>query len=871
MKDVEALFNRKHSVLRTAELQKKREENNKMKKEELMYLFEIFNPENTYVEIRILKTNRGTISGYFNDIDKLFRAIKQYDGKYNVFFTLNPIVQDVSCRSVNHFTEWAKNTTSDKEIAHRDWILIDLDPERPAGVSSTDEELAKAESLAGKVEGFLTEQGFPEPVKCLSGNGIHLLFLIDMENTPDSAKCIKEFLAQMDKKFSNPDVKIDTTTYNAARITKLYGTMACKGDSTEDRPHRRSKIISAPEELVIVSKEQIEDIISFCAPAEAKPSEVVSGSLKEKESTAFHGTKIDVRKFCESHGLEIVREKPLDYGGTCFVLSECPWNHEHSKDTGAYIIEYANGKISAGCHHDSCKNENWWTLLKKFPDMKAYTEPHRREPSKKSNDMSVSQIVLTDIKEEGHQFFHDKGENAYVAVPLDNGHIEYMAVNDKRYKSALRRMFYKNYDKTISAKAMHQIIDTIEAEANYNSAEIIPATRCKYSNGYIYYYLADEEQTVFCIDKEGIRILEACPIPFIKRQNMLEQVMPMDRRKKKGKEKPSFRTLARKYWKFESEDDMILHNVVLLTRFISDIPAPIVYYKGDRGSAKTTSMKLDKMLVDPTYTDVKALPSSVNDVISALSGQYMICFDNVEGGITKELSNIFCISCSSGFYPKRKLYTDNETVDIHLNTRLSFSGITTISERADFLDRCICLSTKRIPASERQTVNDIVEEFKKDLPYLLYKSMKILSKAMTIYEELELSELPRMADFAKFGYAIAEAFNYGGEKFLEIYKKNQNELLEMMVEEDTILNVLIEYIRKKHHFCGKMMELRVELMKQAEDMGIDIRYLLKTENALSRKLNQSQSVLAMFNILLERGKSNGNRYIKIWQEKGEQS
>lgn len=67
------------------------------------------------------------------------------------------------------------------------------------------------------------------------------------------------------------------------------------------------------------------------------------------------------------------------------------------------------------------------------------------------------------------------------------------------------------------------------------------------------------------------------------------------------------------------------------------------------------------------------------------------------------------------------------------------------------------------------------------------------------------------------------------------------------------------------------MKLRVELMKQAEDMGIDIRYLLKTENSLSRKLNQSQSVLAMFNILLERGKSNGNRYIKIWQEKGEQS
>lgn len=837
-----------------------------MNKEDLSYLFEIFNPENVYIESRILKTESGTISGYFDNVDDLYKNIKRYDGRYNVFFTLNPILQDVSCRSVNHFTEWAQNTTSDKEIAHRDWILIDLDPERPAGVSSTDEELAKAESLAEKVEGFLTEQGFPEPVKCMSGNGIHLLYLIDMENTTDSAKCIKEFLAQMDKKFSNPDVKIDTTTYNAGRITKLYGTVACKGDSTKDRPHRRSKIISAPEELVIVSRKQIEDTISFCPPAEAKPAKVVSGSLKDKEPTAYTGVKIEVRKFCESHGLEIVREKPLDYGGTCFVLSECPWNDEHSRDTGAYIIEFANGKICAGCHHDSCKDENWRTLLKKFPDMKAYTESYRREPSKKSKDMAASQILLTDIKEKGHRFFHDKGENSYVAVPLDNGHIEYMAVNDKRYKQSLRRMFYRNYDKTISEEAMRQAIDTIDAEANYNSAEIIPATRCKYSNGHIYYYLADEEQTVFCISKEGIRILEDCPIPFIKRQNMLAQVIPMDREVRKGEKKPSFQKLARKYWKFETEEDMILHNVVLLTRFISDIPAPIVYYKGDRGSAKTTSMKLDKMLIDPSFTDIKALPSSINDVVSALSGQYMICFDNVEGGITKDVANIFCISCSSGFFSKRKLFTDNETADIKLSTRLSFSGITTISGRADFLDRCICLSTKRIPASQRQPVNDILEEFQKDLPYLLYKSMKILSKAMVIYEELELSELPRMADFAKFGYAIAEAMKYGGEKFLEIYDQNQDELLEIMVEEDTILSVLIEFIRKKHYFCGKMMELRAQLIGQAEQMDIDIRYLLKTENALSRKINQSQSVLAMFGIHLERGKSNGNRYIKIWQE-----
>lgn len=837
-----------------------------MDKKELQLLFEIFNPEGEFIEVRLLRTKQGTISGYFNDVDKLLKAIKQYDGKYNIFFTLNPIVQDVASRSVNHFKEWSKETTSDKEIAHRDWILIDLDPERPAGISSTDEELAAAESLAEQVEEFLTEQGFPQPVKCRSGNGIHLLYLIDMDNDSESAQIIKNFLAQMDKKFSNAAVKVDTTTYNAARITKLYGTVACKGDSTESRPHRRSQIISAPDEINDVNKEQIEQVIALCSVGENnKEVNVSEPPERAHTATADKKPKINVKEFCETHGIDISREKRLDYG-ICYVLAECPWNHEHSKDTGGYIIQFSNGKIAAGCHHDSCKNENWWTLLKKFPDMKPYTESYRREPSKKADGMATSEILLMDIKKEGHQFFHDKMENAYAAVQLDHGQVEYMAVNEKRYKQMLIRMLYTNYGKTVSSEAMKQVIGTLEAEANYKGAEIEPAVRCKYSDGKLYYHIADAEQTVFCVSKEGISILEDCPIPFIKRQNMLEQVIPMDREVKKGEKKTSFRKLARKYWKFASEEDMILHNVVLLTRFISDIPAPIVYYKGDRGSSKTTSMKMDKMLIDPSCIDIKALPSSEEDVAVALSGQYLICFDNVEGGITKDIANIFCISCSSGFFSRRKRYTDNETADIKLSTRLSFSGITSISDRPDFLDRCICLSTKRIPASERRPVNDILEEFKRDLPYLLYKSLKILSKALAIYEGLDLSELPRMADFAMFGYAIAEALDYGGDRFLDIYRKNQDELLDMMVEEDTVVSVLIEFIKKTHYFCGKMMELRVQLIEQATAMEIDVRYLLKAESAWSRKLNQSQSVLEMFGIYQERGKSNGNRYIKIWKE-----
>ena len=228
--------------------------------EELQKTEHIFMRENSYIEVRILKTQRGTLSGYFNDMEKMISAIKKYDRKYNIFFTLNVPIDGIESRSINRLKEYAQNTTTDSEIAKRKWILIDLDPVRPSGISSTDEELKQAEILSNKIRDYLSEAGFPEPVTAMSGNGYHLLYPIDMPNDEDSRKLIKAFLEMLDDGFSNQSVKVDTANYNAARITKLYGTMACKGDSTAERPHRRSKIISVPDNIAEVSALLIEEI-----------------------------------------------------------------------------------------------------------------------------------------------------------------------------------------------------------------------------------------------------------------------------------------------------------------------------------------------------------------------------------------------------------------------------------------------------------------------------------------------------------------------------------------------------------------------------------------------------------------------------------
>ena len=58
------------------------------------------------------------------------------------FVTLNPAKRDLLARAANRIERRARATTADHEVARRRRLLLDFDPVRPAGVSSTDEEHA---------------------------------------------------------------------------------------------------------------------------------------------------------------------------------------------------------------------------------------------------------------------------------------------------------------------------------------------------------------------------------------------------------------------------------------------------------------------------------------------------------------------------------------------------------------------------------------------------------------------------------------------------------------------------------------------------------------------------------------------------------
>ncbi|GKH33495.1 hypothetical protein EAI28_15055 [Faecalicatena contorta] len=306
----------------------------------------IMKPAEKLFEIRILVA-KSNYSGYFRDPDTLISCLKRMPGEMNgIYITLNSIKDECYSREQrNAFVKNIKNTTSDTDIKCYDWLMVDIDPERASGTSSSHEEIELAKVKANEVYVYLKNNGFEEPIVAMSGNGVHLLYYIGLEANKENQKIVKDCLTVLSLFFSDDKIKVDTANFNPARICKLYGTMARKGADTPERPHRLSQIIKAPESPVQNRKALLEKL---------------AGNLPQPEQpqkyNRYNPQQFDLVDWMGQHGISYRAEGYA--GGTKYILEHCPFDSGH-KEKDACIFQMSNGAIGFHCFHNSCSDKTW--------------------------------------------------------------------------------------------------------------------------------------------------------------------------------------------------------------------------------------------------------------------------------------------------------------------------------------------------------------------------------------------------------------------------------------------------------------------------------------------------------------------------------
>ena len=180
-------------------------------REEILRMVRLFHEPGDIVEMRIpnAKQNK-VIFGYSDNAESFAKGVCDWEpGAYaGYYFTINPAVQAVFSRCANKTERWAKETTSDGEITKRRWLPIDLDPVRPAGISSDEKEHAAALEMARTIRAWLISKGWPANAFILadSGNGGHLPVRIELPNDDDAKALVSNCLKALDFIFSDEKV-----------------------------------------------------------------------------------------------------------------------------------------------------------------------------------------------------------------------------------------------------------------------------------------------------------------------------------------------------------------------------------------------------------------------------------------------------------------------------------------------------------------------------------------------------------------------------------------------------------------------------------------------------------------------------------------
>lgn len=181
----------------------------------------------------------------------------------------------------------------------------------------------------------------------------------------------------------------------------------------------------------------------------------------------------------------------------------------------------------------------------------------------------------------------------------------------------------------------------------------------------------------------------------------------------------------------------------------------------------------------------------------------------------------------------------------------------------DLLDRSLLIRLDRIPSERRKEEADFWRDFDAVKPGILGGLLDALSGAMRARERLTFDRLPRLADFARWGAAAAEALGYGADTFIKAMFANVERQIEEVVEHDPVAHAILEFARDRREWTGSAAELYEELNKARGNKPAEQGWPKRAAD-LGKRLNILRSTLGDLGVKAEPGRDTDKGRRRTW-------
>ncbi|SEK29793.1 hypothetical protein SAMN04488032_101646, partial [Pacificibacter marinus] len=115
--------------------------------------------------------------------------------------------------------------------------------------------------------------------------------------------------------------------------------------------------------------------------------------------------------------------------------------------------------------------------------------------------------------------------------------------------------------------------------------------------------------------------------------------------------------LLRPFVNVATDDDFRLMVGWLMGCLRPSGPYPLLILTGEQGSAKSTTSKVLRALVDPSTLATRSFPSDERDLVIAAQGAHVLAFDNLSK-VKPAMADALCRLATGGGFATRKLHSD---------------------------------------------------------------------------------------------------------------------------------------------------------------------------------------------------------------------
>lgn len=463
--------------------------------------------------------------------------------------------------------------------------------------------------------------------------------------------------------------------------------------------------------------------------------------------------------------------------------------------------------------------------------MKTLKNPSTGKQEPKEEPKEEPKLDFIDM----NSIFRDEQGQGYIKIAErdvlegEDEKLVVVPIKGKKLSRLLIRRYYERDGCIPEKKDIDNMIRLIEAFAEIAPKQKMPL-RVAWEAGRIFYNLGDNLGNVVEVWPGSWQLQQKSPVLFREYSIGTQQVLPASTQAMLPDRLFDLVNIT-------DPQERLLFAVYLVSCFIPEIAHPAVMVFGGPGAAKSSIAQVVKQLVDPAGAITVGFPTHEAELAQFLSHNYFCAFDNLSN-ISKKQSDMLCTAVTGGNFVKRTAYSDQEdTVFVYKNC-LAFTGIHLVTEETDLLDRIILFELKSIDEKCRRLEKDFLRDFEESRPCILGWIFDALSEAMRIFPNISVTQLPRLADFYKWGIAITEALGYERAEFEAAFAKNRAKINWSVIEANSLATVISDLIKTKKTWEGTVSQLFDLLIRK-----YDGRQLPKAPNQLSRSLKEIEAAL----------------------------